>query len=70
MDEELSAREPEHEPVPPGAADQVTSVAAAQPGRMPAIYLGHGPPPRWATTRCGWSNSRRGPAPCRGPGPS
>jgi hypothetical protein len=47
MDEELRAREPEHEPVAPGAADRVIRLAAAavQPGRMPAIYLGHGAPP-------------------------
>jgi len=47
MDEELRAEEPEHEPVTTDAADQVRRRAAAgvQPGRMPAIYLGHGAPP-------------------------
>jgi 4,5-DOPA dioxygenase extradiol len=47
MDEGLVAREPEHEPVPPDAAEQVTERAAAAvtAGRMPAIYLGHGAPP-------------------------
>jgi 4,5-DOPA dioxygenase extradiol len=47
MDEELSAQDPEHEPVPADAADQVATRAQAgvRPGRMPAIYLGHGAPP-------------------------
>jgi hypothetical protein len=47
MDEELLAQDPEHEPVPADAADQVVRRAEAgvQPGRMPAIYLGHGAPP-------------------------
>ncbi len=47
MDEGLFAREPEHEPVPPGTAEAVASLAgqAILPGRMPAIYLGHGAPP-------------------------
>src|SRR5260370_30759061 len=47
MDEELVAQDPEHEPVPVEAADQVVRRAEAgvQPGRMPAIYLGHGAPP-------------------------
>ncbi len=47
MDEELEAQDPEHEPVPADAADQVfkRAEAGAQPGRMPAIYLGHGAPP-------------------------
>jgi len=47
MDEELRAQEPEHEPVSADAADQVyqRAAAAVQPGRMPAIYLGHGAPP-------------------------
>jgi len=47
MDEELYPQEPEHEPVPLDAADQVTGRAAAglTPDRMPAIYLGHGAPP-------------------------
>ena len=47
MDEELRAEEHEHEPVPADAADQVTLLAATavRPGRMPAIYLGHGAPP-------------------------
>ncbi|HEY1643969.1 MAG TPA: class III extradiol ring-cleavage dioxygenase [Streptosporangiaceae bacterium] len=47
MDEELRGDSPDHEPVPADAAEQVTSRAAAavQPGRMPALYLGHGAPP-------------------------
>ncbi len=47
MDEELEASAPEHEVVPDNAADLVTERAAAAvtPGRMPAIYLGHGAPP-------------------------
>jgi 4,5-DOPA dioxygenase extradiol len=47
MDEELYPREPEHEPVPLDAADQVARRAAAglTTDRMPAIYLGHGAPP-------------------------
>ena len=47
MDEELYPQEPEHEPVPLDAADQVTRRAAKglTPDRMPAIYLGHGAPP-------------------------
>ena len=47
MDEELEARAPEHEVVPSNAAELVAERAAAAvtPGRMPAIYLGHGAPP-------------------------
>jgi 4,5-DOPA dioxygenase extradiol len=47
MDEELSAQDPEHEPVPADAADEVATRARAalRAGRMPAIYLGHGAPP-------------------------
>jgi 4,5-DOPA dioxygenase extradiol len=47
MDEELSPQAPDHEPVPANAAALVTRQAAAaiQPGRMPALYLGHGAPP-------------------------
>src|SRR5260370_29226213 len=47
MDEELVAQDPEHEPVPVDAVEQVVRRAQAgvQPGRMPAIYLGHGAPP-------------------------
>jgi 4,5-DOPA dioxygenase extradiol len=50
--------------VTPGAADQVTSVAAAavQPGRMPAIYLGHGAPPLvddplWVVQLAAWAGA-------------
>ena len=71
MDEELDAAEPEHEPVPADAAGQVASRAAAglAPGRMPAIYLGHGAPPLvddplWVVQLEAWA------APCRVPGPS
>jgi 4,5-DOPA dioxygenase extradiol len=47
MDEELSGQAPDHEPVPADAAGQVAARAATaiQPGRMPAMYLGHGAPP-------------------------
>src|SRR5215472_1070716 len=47
MDEQLNGQEPEHEPVPPEAASLVASRAATaiEPGRMPAVYLGHGAPP-------------------------
>src|ERR1700737_3523529 len=47
MDEGLDAHAPEHEPVPAGAADQVAERATAgiAPGRMPALYMGHGAPP-------------------------
>ncbi len=47
MDEELRAQDPEHEPVPSDAAEKVAASAAAgtTPGRMPALYLGHGAPP-------------------------
>jgi 4,5-DOPA dioxygenase extradiol len=47
MDERLNGQEPDHEPVPPDAATQVASRAATavEPGRMPAVYLGHGAPP-------------------------
>ena len=62
MDEELRAQEPEHEPVPPDAAQRVTEKAAAAviPGRMPALYLGHGAPPLvddplWVVQLEGWA---------------
>ena len=47
MDERLNGQEPGHEPVPPDAATVVASRAATaiEPGRMPAVYLGHGAPP-------------------------
>jgi 4,5-DOPA dioxygenase extradiol len=47
MDEELSGQAPDHEPVPDDAAAVVSAraVEAIQPGRMPAMYLGHGAPP-------------------------
>ena len=47
MDEALQPATPEHEPVPADAAAEVARRAAAaqSPGRMPAIYLGHGAPP-------------------------
>ena len=47
MDEELEAQAPEHEPVPAGAAGLVAQrvATAITPGRMPALYLGHGAPP-------------------------
>jgi 4,5-DOPA dioxygenase extradiol len=47
MDEELVGQAPDHEPVPDDATAIVTEAAssAVQPGRMPAVYLGHGAPP-------------------------
>ena len=64
MDEELDARAPEHERVPLDAARQVAekSAAAITPGRMPAIYLGHGAPPLvddplWVTQLEGWAQA-------------
>ena len=47
MDEELNGERPDHEPVPDDAAARVEERAATAvaPGRMPAIYLGHGAPP-------------------------
>jgi 4,5-DOPA dioxygenase extradiol len=47
MDEELRGQAPDHEPVPADAAEQVARRAsdAVRPGRMPALYLGHGAPP-------------------------
>ena len=47
MDEGLEAQTPEHEPVPADASQEVTSRASSgiTPGRMPALYLGHGAPP-------------------------
>ena len=47
MDEELAGQAPDHEPVPADAADFVAARARAaiEPGRMPAMYLGHGAPP-------------------------
>jgi hypothetical protein len=64
MDEELRAEEPEHEPVPPDAAEQVTRLAATavQPGRMSAIYLGHGAPPLvddplWVVQLAAWARA-------------
>ncbi len=64
MDEGLQAKAPEHEPVAADAADQVTQRAAAgiTPGRMPAIYLGHGAPPLvddplWVTQLDAWARA-------------
>lgn len=47
MDEELRGESPDHEPVPDDATALVTERAsgAIRPGRMPAIYQGHGAPP-------------------------
>ena len=64
VDEELKASEPQHEPVPAGAAQQVAARAAlaAVPGRMPAIYLGHGAPPLvddplWVIQLAAWAQA-------------
>lgn len=47
MDEGLNGQQPDHEPVPPEAAALVASrvATAIKPGRMPAVYRGHGAPP-------------------------
>jgi 4,5-DOPA dioxygenase extradiol len=47
MDEELTGQAPEHQPVPDNAAAAVRALAASavRPGRIPAMYLGHGAPP-------------------------
>jgi 4,5-DOPA dioxygenase extradiol len=47
MDEELTGQAPEHQPVPDNAAAAVSALAAGaiRPGRIPAMYLGHGAPP-------------------------
>lgn len=64
MDEELDAQAPDHEGVPLDAAEKVAakSAAAIIPGRMPAIYLGHGAPPLvddplWVTQLEGWASA-------------
>jgi 4,5-DOPA dioxygenase extradiol len=64
MDEELSGAAPGHEPVQPDTAQQVAERAAAgvTPGRMPAIYLGHGAPPLvddplWVAQLEGWARA-------------
>lgn len=64
MDEELDAQAPDHERVPLDAAGKVAakSAAAIIPGRMPAIYLGHGAPPLvddplWVTQLEGWAQA-------------
>ena len=64
MDEELRAQEPEHEPVTPDAGARVARLAAAalRPGRMPAIYLGHGAPPLvddplWVLQLAAWADA-------------
>src|ERR1039457_3772298 len=65
MDEELEARAPDHEPVPAGAAELVAKRAATAlaPGRMPAIYPGHGAPPLvddplWVIQLEAWARAR------------
>ena len=70
MDEELEAGAPEHEVVPPNAAEHVAERAATAvtPDRMPAIYLGHGAPPLvddplWVTQLEAWARAMPGPAP-------
>lgn len=64
MNEGLDARPPEHEPVPAGAAHEVAERAATgiTPGRMPAVYLGHGAPPLvddplWVVQLKAWSQA-------------
>ena len=41
---------------------------ALVPGRMPAVYLGHGAPPL-LDDRCGWPNWQPGRGRCRGRAP-
>ncbi len=69
MDEELKAEEPQHEAVPAGAAQKVAEQAARAtvPGRMPAIYLGHGAPPLvddplWVVQLAAWAQAMPRPA--------
>ena len=64
MDEELRSDLPEHEPVPAGAAEEVTERASdgISGDRMPAMYLGHGAPPLvddplWTTQLAAWSGA-------------
>lgn len=69
MDEELRGESPDHEPVPDDAAARVAGCAAAaiHPGRMPAIYQGHGAPPLvddplWAVQLGAWAQALPRPA--------
>ncbi len=64
MDEELLGQAPDHEPVPDDAAMLVTALAggAVLPGRMPALYLGHGAPPLvddplWVVQLAAWARA-------------
>jgi 4,5-DOPA dioxygenase extradiol len=64
MDEELKSDLPEHESMPAGAAALVTELAGGglAPGRMPAMYLGHGAPPLvddplWTTQLAAWAGA-------------
>jgi hypothetical protein len=64
MDEVLKSDLAEHENVPSDAAKQVTQLAAGgiTPGRMPAMYLGHGAPPLvddplWTTQLAAWAQA-------------
>jgi len=64
VDEELKSSEPQHERVPADAAQQVAGKAAlaTAPGRMPAIYLGHGAPPLvddplWVVQLAAWAQA-------------
>src|SRR6266571_3394020 len=64
MDEELKSDLAEHEPLPADAAAAVAERATAgmAPGRMPAMYLGHGAPPLvddplWTTQLAAWAGA-------------
>ncbi len=54
------------------AAVALSAAEAQRPGRMPAIYLGHGAPPLlddalWVAELAAWAAALPGPAPCSWP---
>ena len=68
MDEELKSDDPEHERVQPDAGAMVAERAheGTTPGRMPAMYLGHGAPPLvddplWTTQLAAWASALQKP---------
>ena len=70
MDEELTGQAPDHEPVPDDAAMRVRerATAAIHPGRMPALYMGHGAPPLvddplWVVQLEAWARALPRPTP-------
>jgi 4,5-DOPA dioxygenase extradiol len=69
VDEELKPQAPGHAPAPEGAATLVAERAAnaTAPGRMPAIYIGHGAPPLvddalWVNQLAAWAKALPRPA--------